>query len=191
MNVLNHLFYNKLQENPIIAAIRDHTQINAALQSPSEIIFILKSDIFNISSIVDQVHANRKQIYIHMDLIEGLAKDTLAIKYIQQKIRPDGIITTRANLVKTAKDLNMLVIQRCFVLDHLSLDTGIESINSIKPDAVEILPGIMPRIIKKFAESTNIPIIAGGLIMNKKDILQNLQAGAVGISTSKEEIWYM
>lgn len=188
---MKNQFYNRLQGNPIIAAVRDHNQIDRALQSPSEIVFILKSDIFNIKSIVDQVKATGKQIYIHMDLIEGLAKDALAIRYIHETVHPHGIITTKTNLVKAAKNLSMFVIQRCFVLDHLSLDAGIESIKSVQPDAVEVLPGIMPRITHTFTKSTDIPIIAGGLIMNKRDIVENLQAGAVGISTSKEEIWYM
>lgn len=46
---MGNQFYNKLQGSPIIAAVRDHNQIDRALQSPSEIIFILKSDIPTIA----------------------------------------------------------------------------------------------------------------------------------------------
>lgn len=188
---MKNQFYHRVEVNPIIAAVREYKQIERAIESPCEIIFILKSDICNIKSVVDRVKKTGKQIYLHIDLIEGLGRDTQSIKYIHKNINPDGIITTKTSLVKAAKNLNMFVIQRCFILDHLSLATGIDSIKSVKPDAVELLPGIMPRITNKLIKTTNIPIITGGLIMDKKDILQSLKAGAIGISTSKEEIWYM
>lgn len=188
---MKNQFYHSLEINPIIAAVRDYKQIDKAIESPCEIIFILKSDICNIKSIVEKVKKAGKQVCIHIDLMEGLGRDIQSIQYIYENIEPHGVITTRTNLVKTAKKLNMLVIQRCFILDHLSLNTGIESIKNIKPDAVELLPGIMPRITNKLIQDANTPIITGGLIMDKKDVLQSLKAGAVGISTSKEKIWYM
>lgn len=36
------------------------------------------------------------------------------------------------------------------------------------PDAVEILPGLMPKIIKKLCSTVNVPINAGGLISDKE-----------------------
>ncbi|NLY32097.1 MAG: glycerol-3-phosphate responsive antiterminator, partial [Firmicutes bacterium] len=52
-------------------------------------------------------------------------------------------------------------------------------------------PGIIPRVVKRVSQETQIPLIAGGLIESKEDILATLQAGAVGISTTKEELWYL
>jgi len=71
------------------------------------------------------------------------------------------------------------------------LETGIKSINTTKPDAVEMLPGIMPRITATLCNETRIPIINGGLITLKEEVISCLGAGAIGISTTKEEIWYM
>jgi glycerol uptake operon antiterminator len=34
-------------------------------------------------------------------------------------------------------------------------------------------------------------VIAGGLIQDKDDVIESLRAGAMGISTSKEEIWFL
>ena len=34
-----------------------------------------------------------------------------------------------------------------------------------------------------------VPIIAGGLIQTKKDIIESLSAGAMAISTTKQELW--
>ncbi len=184
-------FFSNVHNNPIIAAINDMNKAEAAINSPCKIIFLLAGDIFNIKSIVDRVKDNSKLIYVHIDLMEGFSKDVVALRFINEHICPDGIITTRGNLVRTAKEMNIFAIQRLFVLDSLSLDTGIKSIKSTRPDAIEILPGIMPRITKLIHSETKIPIITGGLISDKDDVIQNLKSGAVGISTSKEEIWYM
>lgn len=184
-------FYHRINTNPIIAAITEDSKLERALESPCEIIFLLKSDILNVESKVTKIQESGKGAYVHVDLIEGLGKDGLAIKYINENIHPDGIITTKTGIVKAAKALNLFVIQRLFMLDHLSFQTGLSSINTMKPNAVELLPGIMPKIIGKFHESTNIPLIAGGLIMDKEDVMLNLKAGVTGISSSCEDVWFM
>lgn len=190
-NQVKNEFYNRVHANPIIAAIKDSVQLESAIKSPCEIIFILKSDIFNLKSYVDAIRESGKGAYVHVDLVEGLARDAFALQYIHDNINPEGIITTKSNIVKVSKGLDMFVIQRFFMLDHLSLDTGIHSIDSMKPNAVEILPGIMPKITKILTKTTKVPVITGGLIMDKEDVMQSLKAGATAISTSCEEVWYM
>lgn len=184
-------FYSAIEDSPIIAAINDIKQIDDAIKSPCKIVFLLAGDILNIKEIVDTLRANNKLVYVHVDLIGGFSKDIIALKYISNNIKPDGIITTKSNLVKAAKELKLFTIQRLFLLDSLALVSGINSIKSIRPDAVEILPGIMPKIIEEIGEETRIPIIAGGLIRDKNDVIQSINAGAVGISTSNKGVWYM
>lgn len=184
-------FFEHIQENPIISAINDISKIDEAINSPCKLIFLLTGDILNIEKIVNKLRENGKLVYIHVDLIGGFARDTVALKYILNAIKPDGIITTKSNLVKVAKDLGIFTIQRLFLLDSLALDSGISSIKTIRPDAVEILPGIMPKIIKEIREETRIPVIAGGLIKDKADVINSLNAGAIGISTSNKTVWHM
>ncbi|WP_352420643.1 glycerol-3-phosphate responsive antiterminator [Proteiniborus sp.] len=188
---MGDVFFSNIINNPIIAAINDIDKAEAAVNSPCKIIFLLAGDIFNIKSIVERVKENHKLIYVHIDLMEGFSKDVISLRFINENIGPDGIITTRGNIVKAAKEMNIFTIQRLFVLDSLSLDTGIKSIRSTRPDAIEILPGIMPRVTKLIHSETRIPVITGGLISEKDDVIQNLKSGAIGVSTSKEEIWYM
>lgn len=188
---MGHAFYNAIEDNPIIAAINNVKQIDDAIKSPCKIVFLLTGDILNIEDIVKQLRENEKLVYVHLDLIGGFSKDTTALKYIIKNIKPDGIITTKSNLVKAAKELKIFTIQRLFMLDSLALVSGIHSIKSIRPDAVEILPGIMPKIIEEIRLETRIPVIAGGLIRDKSDVIESLNAGAVGISTSNKDVWYM
>lgn len=188
---MGNRFYTAVEDNPIIAAISNVKQIDQVLKSPCRIVFLLTGDILNIENIVKQLRDSGKIVYVHLDLLGGFSKDAIALKYISKSIKPDGIITTKSNLVKVAKELNIFVIQRLFILDSLSLVSGINSIKSIRPDAVEILPGIMPKIIEEIRMETRIPVIAGGLIRDKSDVIDSLNAGAVGISTTNKEVWYM
>ena len=113
----------------------------------------------------------------------------MGVKYICEVFKPDGIITTKSHLIKVCENYDVVTIQRIFLLDSLNFDTGVKSVHSCNPDAVEILPNVMPGIIKHFIEITRKPIISGGLITTKEDVIKSLSAGAIGISTSKREIW--
>jgi glycerol uptake operon antiterminator len=178
-----------LCENPVIVAIKDEEYLRAAIASPCRILFLLTGNICSVESTVKQVRDAGKGIYIHMDLIEGFGKDKYALRYIKERVSPDGVITTRAPLVKIAKDLAITAIQRVFLIDNLSFTTGIQSIRQVKPDAVEILPGIMPAVTEKMCRAIPIPVIAGGLVNDVKDIKNALKAGAVGVSTSTPAMW--
>jgi len=182
---------SQVQGSPIIAAVNNQKKIEPAIHSPCSIIFLLSGSIFNLKEIVDRCKEQDKCILVHLDLMDGLSKDAVALKYLHNNIKPDGVITTKSNLIKIAKDMGMFSIQRLFILDSLSLDSGIKAIRSTKPDAIEILPGIMPKIIRTIHHETRIPIVAGGLIGEKDDVIKALNAGAVGVSTSKREIWYI
>lgn len=184
-------FISRVQNSPIIAAVNDPAKLDPALASPCEIIFLLVGSIFNLKETVDKCKAHEKCILVHFDLMEGFSKDAIALKYMHENIQPDGIITTKSNLIKIAREFNIFAIQRLFILDSLALDSGIKSIHSTKPDAIEILPGVMPKVIRTIHHETRIPVIAGGLIADKEDVINVLKAGAFGVSTSKKEIWEM
>lgn len=187
--------YSKLitiiEKNPVIAAVNNLEKLDLAIASPCKLIFLLTGNIINIKDIVGKCKKHDKHILIHLDLMEGLSKDEYALKYIIAYVKPDGIITTRGNLIRIAKENSIFAIQRLFLLDSMSLDTGIKSIHSTKPEAIEILPGIIPKAIKRIHAETQIPLIAGGLIIDKEDAIASLSAGAIGISTSNKDVWYM
>lgn len=188
---MNARYIAMIQKNPIIAAVNDLDKLEAAIASPCKIIFLLTGNIINIKDIVEKCKRGGKCIMVHLDLVDGLSRDEYALKYISEYIKPDGIITTRSNLIRTARENNIFAVQRLFILDSMSLDTGIKSIHSTRPEAIEILPGIMPKAIRRIHSETQIPLIAGGLIIDKEDAIASLNAGAVGISSSNRAVWYM
>jgi len=178
-----------LHINPIIAAIHHEDALDEALSSQVEIVFLLTSNILTLKETVRRVKAADKKVFVHADLVEGLSKDLMGLKFIIETSNPDGIITTKTHLIKACKKMNILAIQRIFLLDSHNFESGVKSVFDCSPDAVEILPGIMPSMTRQFVKLTNKPIISGGLIQTKDDIINSLKAGASGISTSKSGIW--
>ena len=61
----------------------------------------------------------------------------------------------------------------------------------VRPDFIEVLPGVMPRVIKRICASVRTPIIAGGLITDKEDVMAALSAGAIAVSSTNHQVWKM
>lgn len=180
-----------IEKNPIIAAIRNDEGVENAIKSEVSSVFLLRADIFNISNYVNRIKDSGKHVFIHFEFLEGLGRDNRTIDYIAEVIKPDGIITTRTNHVKYAEERGLFAIQRFFLVDSQSYETAIKSLQAIKPDMIEIMPAVMPGVIKRFREKVSLPIIAGGLIDCKEDIIDILKAGALGVSTGKKELWVL
>ena len=48
--------------------------------------------------------------------------------------------------------MGFMTVQRIFIIDSLSIDTAIKASQMINPDAIEIMPGIMPKITRKMSD---------------------------------------
>lgn len=178
-----------LAENPIIAAVRNEDDLELVVKSEAEVVFVLQGDIMNIKNICEKLKRHNKRVFIHIDMIEGLKGDHVGLQFIKDHAEPFGIITTKTNNVRHAKNLGLCTIQRIFIIDSLSLESGIKNVKEVKPDAVEVLPGVASKIIGIIKKEVKVPIIAGGLIKSKRDVMEALSSGAVAISTSKAELW--
>lgn len=182
-------FVKILTKNKRILAVKDQKALEEALHSSSEIIFLLNSDICSIEETTRLIKASGKMCFIHLDMIQGLnTKETSAIDYLKDNTFADGIITTKSQVAKYAHKVGFLVILRCFLIDSLSLSTMFKLFNEPYINAIEILPGVMPKIIEKISKQSSIPIIAGGLISDEEDIKTALNSGAIAISTTKLNI---
>jgi glycerol uptake operon antiterminator len=177
-------FLKLLKETPIIAAANSTEGLENCLKGNGEIIFILFGSILSIPGIVARIKDAGKVALVHLDLIDGLNTHDVAADFLAENTRADGIISTRANVLKTAQSRELLAIQRFFVLDSMSLVNIEKHLSLHHADAIEILPGLMPKIIRRLAAFSQKPIIAGGLIADMEDVRLALEAGAVSVSTS-------
>jgi len=180
-----------MENSPIIAAIKDDHGLTQCLACDSEIIFILYGDILNISDIVDKIKSAGKIAVVHIDLIHGLSSKEIAVDFIHKYTQADGIISTKPSLVHRAKELNLFTVMRFFVIDSMALENIQKQLHTIKPDVIEILPALIPKIIKKICHLSPTPVITGGLITEKEDIINMIDAGAVCISSTNEKVWFL
>ncbi|MBQ8598503.1 MAG: glycerol-3-phosphate responsive antiterminator [Oscillospiraceae bacterium] len=185
------LIKNLLMDAPIIAAVKDNAGLQKALESDCQVIFLLYGTILNIDSLVERVHSANKICFVHIDLVDGLSNRDIAVDGLIKLCHPDGIISTRAHQICRAQQLGLLGIQRTFMLDSISLQNLLTQIETTRPDFIEMLPGIIPSVFQEIREKTTIPLIAGGLIRRKQDVIQALQAGVIAVSTSCQDVWEM
>ena len=177
-----------LELNPVIAAIRDDGW-SAALHSPAQVLFYLSADLTTVSQRIKQAHEAGKILLNHMDLAEGIGKDRAGIRYLTQH-GVDGIISTKAQLIRTAKEMGLLTVQRFFALDSKGMESIEEILRTSTPHLIEIMPGVIGKAIRRFCDC-GIPIIAGGLIETKTEVTEAISCGAAAVSTGKENLWYL
>ncbi|UCZ55250.1 glycerol-3-phosphate responsive antiterminator [Bacillus shivajii] len=173
----------------MLPAIRDLKDLDKVVKTEYEYIVLLNSHIGQLKSIIRMLHGNGKKVLLHADLVQGLKSDEYAAQFLCRDIRPDGLISTRKNVLLTAKKSNLITVQRLFLLDSIALESSYNMIEAIQPDCIEVLPGIIPHIIKEIDEKTNLPIIAGGLIRTRNEVNAAVEAGATAITTSNKDLW--
>ena len=183
--------YSEIADSPIIAAVKSDKGLEQALHTDCSIIFILYGTVCSIAGIVDRIKEKNKRAFVHVDLIEGLSSKDVAVEFIKAFTKADGIISTKPSVIKAAKEMGLITVQRFFLIDSLSLENVMKNINDKHTDIIEVLPGVIPKVIKKIADSSRVPVIAGGLITDKEDMVLALKAGAHGVSTTKQELWSM
>lgn len=180
-----------LAENPIIAAVKDDEGLEKALVTDCRVIFLLYGNVCNVGSLVERIKSAGKLAMVHIDLIDGLSSRDVAVAFLRQNTRADGVISTKPTLVKAAKEQGLLAVQRFFLLDSLALANFRKYAEMNTADMIEILPATMPKIIRKITADSRLPIIAGGLISDKEDIMLALQNGATAVSSTNHEVWTM
>lgn len=179
-----------LRQSPVIAAVRREADLPAAIEAPVQAAFLLCGDINNLESLVASLKSAGKLTFVHLDLIGGLASDPVGVGFLARRIRPDGVISTRGQVVRAAVEAGLIGIQRFFVVDSGALDVGIRQIRNNRPSAVEVLPGTLPQwVFSMLRESLSIPVVAGGLLRSDVDIREALGRGASAVSVSRPALW--
>lgn len=190
---MNQEFYDAVEANPVIAAVKSDAGLQAAVKMEEiQVIFVLYGDVCTIPEILERIKAAGKKAMVHIDLIAGLSAKEISVEFIARQTRADGIITTKPALVRRAKELGIFAVLRFFVIDSLALK-NIENLEmqcgTSKPDFIEVLPGVMPKVLGRIAKVSRIPMIAGGLITEKEDVIAALSVGAIAVSSTNQDVW--
>ena len=181
---------HRLKLKPVIAGLRDLSEIDDALEAGC-------SDLrpwrrrFQLQTVSEKCARASALLFIHADLMKGIAVDEAGTEVYQRVNVHFRILTTRSYLVRAAKEAGLLTIMRLFCLDTEALQTGIQACGKCQPHAVEVLPGLVaPKILPRLPQGGFPPLIAGGLISTIDEARATLVPGIAGLSSSNRELWY-
>ena len=181
-----------LARNPIIASVKNEEGLEAALKSDVPVIFLLYGDVLTVGELTRRAHEVGKVVFVHLDLVDGLAAREVSVDFIARHTAADGVLSTKASLTRRAKELGLVAIQRFFLLDSMAIDNISRHLGPETSDLIEVLPGLMPKIISRVRlVAAGKPVIAGGLIREKEDVTAALTAGAVAVSATSPAVWEM
>lgn len=174
-----------------VASIRDARQLETALEHKDclSCVFLLTGSIGVIKGYVDLFRKHEIPVFVHVEKIGGLSYDQPGLDYLANAIKPDGIITTKIQVVKKAQKLGLLTIQRFFLIDSEGLDNIAQSLDQAQPDVIEIMPARIPEVLGKVRAMTELPIISGGLLTERRHAKECLKYGATAVSSSSASMW--
>lgn len=180
-----------LSLHPVIASIKDMDGLRTVLRVSCPVVFVLFGSITTISGIVATLKGAGKIVFVDVDLVDGFSNKPVVVDFLKEHTRADGVLSSKSIMVKTAKSVGLLAVHRLFLIDSFSYHNVPKQVRLSNADAIEIMPGCIPRVISWIRTDTDIPLIAGGLVCDKQDVTSALGAGAIAIASSNRDVWRM
>jgi len=182
-------FPESLAAHPIIAAVRDLSLIRVAIESPVKVVFLMTGDALSVGDAIRDLQRSGKTVIVHIDLVKGMAADKEAVQFIAKTSPPDGIVSTKLQILQATRKAGLSAVQQLFLIDTQAFQTGVRHVSEFRPDAIEVMPGLMPRVIRDVHAVADAPIIAAGLIKSYGEVREALDAGAVSAVVGAHELW--
>ncbi|MFJ4221503.1 glycerol-3-phosphate responsive antiterminator [Curtobacterium luteum] len=180
-----------LHDDPVIASVKDAAALDDVLASDRAVVFVLFGSVLDIADVVARAKDAGKTVLVDVDLLDGFSTRDVVVTWLATHTRADGVLSTKSNLVRAAGRAGLVAVQRFFLVDSFSYHQLPRVVEQARPDAIEILPGCMPRVITWLRADADVPIIAGGLVCDKADVMAALGAGAVAVASSNRDVWDM
>ena len=181
-------FMARLRAAPCCAALTSQDRLEAALASPVGIVFVLRADGLELKPLVQRVHAAGKLAAVHLDLVDGVRPDRVGVAWLT-RAGADAIISSHGKLMPAIHREGSIAIHRLLLVRRSLLDAGIGAISSSGADIVEVLPGVILPDVRELMPRLAVPLLAGGFIRTEAQARAALAAGAVGVTTSAENLW--
>ena len=183
-------FVSRLRAAPCCAALTSQHRLDAALESPVALVFVLRADGLELKPLVRRVHAAGKLVAVHLDLVDGVRADRVGVSWISHA-GADAIISSHGQLMPAIRREGSVAIHRLLLVRRSLLNAGIGAISKSGADIVEVLPGVILPEVRTLMPHLSVPLLAGGFIRTEEQARAILAAGAAGVTTSAENLWGM
>ena len=177
-----------MRRHPVIASVKDAGALPIALDSSAEVLFLMYGSLLDLEETVARVRDAGRTVFVDLDLLEGFGGRPVMLDLIQSS-QADGILSAKTSVVKAAKDHGLTAGHRFVLADTRTYRAIPGAVAASGADFVEAQPGCLPRVISWLREEIAVPIVAGGLVFDRKDIDEALDAGAAGVATSNVSLW--
>jgi glycerol uptake operon antiterminator len=181
-------FLARLSAAPCCPATTTGDQFQRALASSAEVVLILRANGLELSPFLAQAHSAGKLVAVHLDLVSGLRPDRSSVQWLSDS-GADAVVSSRGHLMPAIREHRMTAIQRLLLVRQTQLSAGIGSIRRSEPDIVEVLPGVVLPQVLHLLPDLGRPLLAGGFVRTVQDVHDLLGAGAIAVTTSREELW--
>ena len=183
-------FIAALGGSPCCPAVATDEQFDRALLSQAEVLFVLRANGLELGHLIGRAHERGKLVAVHLDLVAGLRSDRAAVGWLA-RAGADAVITSHGHLVAAIKNQGMVAIQRLLAAHGSQLSAGLASIARSEPDVIEFLPGVVLPQARHLLPRLGPPMLAGGFVRSRDDVRAILAAGALAVTTGREELWGM
>ena len=182
---------NELVNSPIIPALKQMSDVEIVCGDPElEIVVTLFGDLIGIGNVVARLNDCGKKVFVNTDLVSGFSAKEIIADFVKQQTLAYGIMSSKPNILRYAKSIGLVTIHRFFIIDSFSYYSIEKQLEISRADIINILPG-WPKIISWAAEEFAKPIIASGLVCDRRSVNDCLSAGACAISTTNHDVWAM
>lgn len=181
-------FVDRIAAQRCCAAITADDQLDAALASLAPVVFILRGNGLHIGPLVRRIHAARKLVAVHVDLVGGLRADRASVSWLASA-DVDAVISSHGQLMAPIRHEGMTAILRLLLTRRSHLDTAVGAIGRSNPNIVEVLPGVILPSVAPLLPDFGVPVLAGGFIRTSRDVDAVLSTGALGVTTSTSQLW--
>ncbi|XKF97049.1 glycerol-3-phosphate responsive antiterminator [Exiguobacterium aurantiacum] len=176
-------------QEKMIASIKSPKQLEKFLQSDVTTTFLMMGTLSTLDRYVAHLKRENRTVFLHAERINGISLDRDGIDYLAKRVGADGIVTTKASVIQHAKRAGLMTVQRLFLVDSDAISSGIKMAKDQQPDALELMPGLIPSVIEHVAEHVSLPIVTGGMIRKPIHVHEALSHGAFAVSTGDERLW--
>ncbi len=179
---------------PVLLAVSQVKDFEKFLKSSLSTCILMDLHINLLPGMIRSAHSAGKKVFLHADLLRGVSADEFGCEYICQQLKADGVISTKTRILETARRNGAAIILRLFLIDTKSLEKGLHLIEGLRPDCVELLPGlaceVIPRLKKRMAsmDMREVSFLCGGLIRTPEQIRLCLDAGACAVTLSDAKL---
>ena len=145
----------------IVPAVNDFPQLRVFLKSAFPRCVLMHWRLSDLDAVFAALRAAGRTALVHCDLIGGLSPDEAAAEFVAERLRPEGLISTKTAAVAAAKRLGLTSVQRVFLIDSAALARSAAAVSRAAPDYVEFLPAPCPSVYPRLRAAFGVPLIAG------------------------------